>query len=151
MAAGREPPAAFGPADRALFELLSAQNLVLRAGLCTLARLGVALRKADPDRAAAWADAISRHPVYKAGQFLFDLMEWEDFMLDGPPPPLAPDLARDLAVQLADILGLNSTILAEAELPAAALPDLESGFYLYRDVVLGLIALATSSGRMALG
>lgn len=138
-----EPPAAFGPADRALFEMLAAQNLVLRSGLCTLARLGVALRRADPERAAAWADALSVHPVYKAGQFLFDLMEWEDFMLDGPPPPLAADLARDVVNQVAETLKLKSMVEIDGGPIAADLPELESGFYLYRDVVLGMISIST--------
>jgi len=33
---------------------------------------------------------LSPFPYYKAGQFLFDLLEWEDFMLDGPEPPIVP-------------------------------------------------------------
>ena len=33
------------------------------------------------------------HPYYKGGQFLFDLLEWEDFMLDGEPPPLLDEAA----------------------------------------------------------
>lgn len=149
MGADREPPGAFGPADLALFEGLRAQNLVLRAGLCTLARLGVALRRAEPARAAAWAEALSTHPVYKAGQFLFDLMEWEDFMLDGPSPPLAPALARDVAARLGEALGFDPAGLAAAPPDETALPELESGFYLYRDVVLGIIAMATGSARQA--
>ena len=147
MAPDHEPPPSFGPADLTLFEMLRAQNLVLRAGLCTLARLGVALRRTEPDRARAWADALLTHPIYKGGQFLFDLVEWEDFMLDGPPPPVAATLARDVAMRLAEALGLDAAAFPAAPPETDPLPDLESGFYLYRDVVLGVIALATRAGE----
>lgn len=143
MARGPDLPPAFGPADRALYDLLAAQNLALRSGLCTLARVGVAFRKAEPERTAAWADMLSPHPIYKAGQFLFDLMEWEDFMLDGPAPPLAPDLARDVLWRVAEALKLQQHLPPELTFAPMDLPDLESGFYLYRDVVLGMIALVT--------
>jgi hypothetical protein len=86
------PPArdddALGPPDRALIEAIRTHDAGLRALLCTLARHGVAMRRAEPARARAWLDALATHPFYKAGQFLFDLLEWEDFMLDAEAPPL---------------------------------------------------------------
>jgi hypothetical protein len=63
----------------------------------------VVFRQDDPERASQLLQVLSPFPCYKAGQFLFDLLEWEDFMLDGPEPPIEP------------------------------------GFYLYQDVVLGVV------------
>lgn len=96
---GGDPPA-FGPADVALLRLLQAQNAVMRTALCTLARRGVAFRRREPDRTLAWIEVLSPHPMFKAGQFLFDLMEWEDFMLDGDPPPLGETQAADLVARV---------------------------------------------------
>lgn len=77
----------------------------LRGVACMLARRGVAFRLAHPERARALIDALERSPLYKMGQFLFDLTEWEDFMVDGPPPPPVPTAldARALA-RLATLL-----------------------------------------------
>ena len=50
----------------------------------------LAFRQADPERAFQLLQVLSPFPYYKAGQFLFDLLEWEDFMLDGPEPPIVP-------------------------------------------------------------
>ena len=74
-----EPPSAsagFVPADLLLLATLRRHDQALRAVLCTLARHGVALRRDAPGRSAAWLDALSVHPVFKGGQFLFDLLEW---------------------------------------------------------------------------
>ena len=35
-------------------------------------------------------DALESSPLYKMGQFLFDLTEWEDFMVDGFMEGLQP-------------------------------------------------------------
>lgn len=134
MARRPRPPAS---ADGLLRQMLAQRNAAMRGLLCTLARLGVGFRRAEAARARDWADELSVHPLYKGGQFLFDLLEWEDFMLDGPPPP--PLDGADLAAALRPLLGL----LGQPPMPAppafGELPALEAGFYLYRDVVLGLV------------
>ncbi|MFF5858997.1 hypothetical protein ACFY8B_25785 [Streptomyces sp. NPDC012751] len=86
-------PAADGPltpTDHRSFAFLGQVNGHLRQYLCTLARHGVAVRRGEPERARALLDAVRPWPLYKGGQFLFDLMEWEDLMTDGAPPPLLP-------------------------------------------------------------
>jgi hypothetical protein len=170
--------------DRAALSCLAAANDWMRAVLCTLARRGVLVRRTQPERAQALLDALAPWPPYKAGQFLFDLMEWEDFMTDGPPPPPLPleraaavlDLpvrwlrdgftapfrgvreglglgteptAVDLPLRWIRSLGeVAASALAgvwqpRASHPEAAeagpLPELEPGFHLYRDVVLGAV------------
>lgn len=143
------------PADEAALRTLQTTNEWLRAVLCTLARRGVALRRRDAARAQALLDSLAPWPLYKGGQFLFDLMEWEDFMLDGPPPPLLPtvfdaETSRELANLLNAVRRLfdgntdPETMLRwvpvgdRYEGADKALPPLEPGFYLYQDVVLGL-------------
>jgi hypothetical protein len=137
----------FGSADLRLVSMIRGQDELIRASLCTLARRGVAFRQSEPRRAAKWLDLLSSHPLYKAGQFLFDLLEWEDFMLDGPPPSVLG--SEEITALLRRIARTMSGIeLAQASDKAAplaptggpSLPELEPGFYLYRDVVLGLIA-----------
>ncbi|MHB9860802.1 hypothetical protein [Streptomyces sp. YIM S03343] len=76
--------------DHRAFAFLGQVNSCLRQCLCTLARHGVALRLHEPERARVLLDTVRPWPFYKGGQFLFDLMEWEDLMLDGEPPPLMP-------------------------------------------------------------
>lgn len=132
-------PSLPGPADQALLGLLRAQNLMARTALCTLARRGVAFRRREPDRARDWLVALDPHPLYKAGQFLFDLMEWEDFMLDGEPPGPDDTSARALAARLLEALGLPPAAQSPPPASGETLPDLEAGFHLYRDVVLGLL------------
>jgi len=143
----------FGPGDLRLLDAIRLHDRSLRALLCTVARHGVALRLAAPTRAQAWLDQLASHPYFKGGQFLFDLLEWEDFMLDGDAPPLLDaDAARIALDRIAQ--GLRSIAAAiDGEQVAAALatihgglaheelPPLESGFYLFHDVVLGAIAL----------
>lgn len=147
------------PEDRATLAAIRRGNDWLRALLCTLARRGVAFRLAFPERTQALLATLSRFPLYKGGQFLFDLMEWEDFMIDGPPPPLlttaldARVLGRmgrwlqELQSRLdGGIAPLDPDALrAEVEgalFDDADLPSLEAGFYLYPDVVLGLLVNA---------
>ncbi|MFB7666945.1 hypothetical protein ACFC1R_23850 [Kitasatospora sp. NPDC056138] len=76
--------------DHKALAFLTRTNSHLRACLCTLARHGVYLRDREPDRAQSLLTVLAPWPLFKAGQFLFDLMEWEDFMIDGDPPPLTP-------------------------------------------------------------
>jgi hypothetical protein len=121
----------------------------------------VALRTGEPDRAAALVEVLAPWPPYKTGQFLFDLMEWEDFMVDGPPPPVLSttlDVAalQRLLVLLRRVQGLLDGAKGDDPLGPlrgldvtspgvsvaaddSTLPPLEPGFYLYRDVVLGFV------------
>jgi len=39
------------------------------------------MRRDEPERARGLLEALGVWPLYKGGQFLFDLLEWEDFML----------------------------------------------------------------------
>lgn len=157
------------PDDDAVLAQLDAGNQWLRAVLCTLARRGTALRLTALERAERLVDLLSRWPVYKGGQFLFDLMEWEDFMTDGPPPPVLRTvldgasltrLARSLDGLRALVDGGGAGTLAQAVDAAAAmgvdlavstedLPPLDPGLHLYRDVVLGVIVSAGPAVRAA--
>ncbi|MET7683038.1 hypothetical protein [Streptomyces sp. NPDC005423] len=78
------------PTDHRALAFLGQVNSSTRQWLCTLARHGVALRRNDAERARAVLDTVRPWPFYKGGQFLFDLMEWEDLMVDGDPPPPMP-------------------------------------------------------------
>lgn len=78
------------PTDHQAFAFLAQVNSCLRECLCTLARHGLAIRRHGPARARVLLDTVRPWPPYKGGQFLFDLMEWEDLMIDGDPPPLLP-------------------------------------------------------------
>lgn len=95
----------FNLADQALLQALARHNAQARAVLCTLARRGAAMRRDEAARADAWLAALAPHPYYKGGQFLFDLLEWEDFMLDGEPPPLLDE------AELLAALGRAATVL----------------------------------------
>ncbi|WP_053719057.1 DUF11 domain-containing protein [Saccharothrix sp. NRRL B-16348] len=185
----RSEDSALRDGDRAALGFAGAINARLREVLCTLARRGVAIRQDDPRRAQQILDALAPWPFYKGGQFLFDLLEWEDFMLDGEPPPIvsrgtfgvlldAPVRWVDATVAAIDthaprplrqiialpqvrwmtdtaqstlhgvVRGLTG-LLAPPSAPDTdddALPPLESGFYLYGDVVLGLFDLV--GGRL---
>ena len=161
-AAKNHPNPALTPEDIAKLLFLQRGNEGLRAVLCTLARQGVAFRRANPDRTRLLCEKLAVYPLYKGGQFLFDLMEWEDFMLDGPPPALVSPLTLStLLAPLSQLFNLFQDYLQrdgnlsprQEELTRpdiephgpevipleaiAALPQLESSFYLYRDVVIG--------------
>lgn len=146
------------PEDQALLAVARQGGDWLRAFLCTLARRGLGFRQLHPERARALLDALSTYPPYKGGQFLFDLMEWEDFMLDGPPPEILPaaldgealsrlarffDGVRDHLEGSASNMPMNPTAMAG---PAENLPPLEGGIYLYEDVVLGILESMRPSG-----
>ncbi|MDZ4721329.1 MAG: hypothetical protein SH847_22945 [Roseiflexaceae bacterium] len=144
--------AALTPEDLVLLGLVTHGNDWLRAVLCTLARRGVAFRQQGTARAEALLAALAPLPLYKGGQFLFDLLEWEDFMLDGAEPPIVPTTLDAQALnRIAGALqslrsALDGAPLTElfptlSALPATdeQLPPLEPGFYLYQDVVLGVV------------
>jgi hypothetical protein len=146
------------PEDRAVLDAFDDGSRWLRALLCTLARRGVAFRLAHPERARDLLDALAVAPLYKAGQFLFDLMEWEDFMVDGTPPPILPTAldAGALARMAASLRALGthldgavgaSSAFADVEVVGGAsvepLPPLDAGLHLYADVVLGIVRSAT--------
>jgi len=140
------------PQDVKLLQSLKEGGQWLRAVLCTLARRGVALRRASPDRAQAVLEALATFPYYKGGQFLFDLLELEDFMLDGPPSEILPTTLDAGSLQrVAGALNAVKQMLdgqaavidtGAAEITGGSmigeLPPLEAGFYLYQDVVLGV-------------
>ena len=144
----------FTPEDLLLLSMVVRGGDWLRAVLCTLARRGIAFRNQYAERAHDWLDALAPLPLYKGGQFLFDLLEWEDFMLDGPPPPIVSTTLdaralRRVATALASVQSyLDGAVQASAMMdviaPIAALddqnlPPIEPGFYLYQDVVLGVV------------
>jgi hypothetical protein len=146
-------PAPFSAEDLPLQAALARHNAAVRAVLCTLARRGAGLRRDEPERARAWIDALAVHPYYKGGQFLFDLLEWEDFMLDGEPPPVLDEAALagalDRVAQVLDALGAAldrrsvevPTMAVSPPASAVDLPPLAGNAYLFPDVVLGAIAL----------
>jgi hypothetical protein len=150
----------FEPRDIQQLESLKDGNRWLRGVLCTLARRGVALRRASPERGAAILDALATLPYYKGGQFLFDLLEIEDFMLDGPPAEILPTtldagslqrLAGALKAVKRSLDGeepVEETIdvTLEGGVSNTDLPPLEAGFYLYQDVVLGIWASVSELG-----
>ncbi|MFJ7152305.1 hypothetical protein ACIQVT_29620 [Streptomyces sp. NPDC100445] len=88
--AGSDAAGPLTPTDHRAFAFLGQVNGSLRRSLCTLARHGVAVRRDTPERARLLLDTVRPWPLYKGGQFLFDLMEWEDLMVDGDPPPVLP-------------------------------------------------------------
>ena len=162
------PPGPLSGGDLAALAAVARGNQWTRSVLCTLARRGVALRQREPARADALIDAVSTWPWFKAGQFLFDLMEWEDFMVDGDPPPVIPTVLDATALaRFSKLLGQLQGVLdgaaagpvppaqhVEVEVAQAGgggtggegaedaedLPGLELGFHLYRDVVLGVFS-----------
>jgi hypothetical protein len=146
------------PGDRAVLSLLRALNGLTRSGLCTLARHGAAVRRDDPERAARLAEVLSAWPLFKGGQFLFDLLEWEDFMLDGDPPPLWPagEAAMVLAGPVAWLRALLPAAGAAGSEPAATstesegreLPELRAHFRIYDDVVIGAVTLAGAANPL---
>lgn len=149
-----QTPSPLFPEDLALLESLRQGGEWLRALLCTLARKGRAFRNSEPERTRALLDALSTYPWFKGGQFLFDLMEWEDFMLDGSSPPALPSALDAAALaRLAGTLdqlkahfdgasgasGLTVTGTASFLPVSEDLPELSSDMFLYEDTVLGVV------------
>ena len=85
--------------DQALLVRFGRGQEWLRAVLCTLARRGGHIRETDPARARQILDELSRSPLYRGGQFLFDLLELEDFMVDGDLPPPVPTVLDEVALR----------------------------------------------------
>lgn len=137
------------PVDRKLLAALEGHNLVQRGALCTFARIGILWRRTQPERTRVWLEQLEPYPFYKAGQFLFDLLEVEDFMLDGPPPPSisAAELAV-IAQRVAKLTGIEVPMFS-ISLMFDALPPLEPGFYLYRDAILGVLFVLASAAEQA--
>lgn len=152
------------PEDLAALHKVELGNNWLRTILCTLARRGVAFRQSSPERCHQILQILSGLPLYKGGQFLFDLLEWEDFMLDGTPPyPQASVLDERALYRLATFLRhfkshldgdidpdtvseLSNYFQTATEVNAydlEKLPQLEPGFYLYQDVILGVMHSAS--------
>jgi hypothetical protein len=148
------------PQDAQLLQSIKDGGRWFRAVLCTLARRGVLLRQSSPERAKAILDALSTFPYYKGGQFLFDLLELEDFLLDGPPPEIVPTALSAGALQRvsAALNAVRASLDGEAAVEGAPavqieggalvgdLPAIEAGFYLYQDFVLGVWASVAESG-----
>jgi hypothetical protein len=138
---GKTGDDAFTAWDHRLLDFLDARNEETRRVLATLARMGVAWRRAEPDRARAWIDRLEPHPFYKAGQVLFDLLEWEDFMLDGKAATADGNQVGQFVSKVAEFLGLPQP----SPVVVGELPPLEPGFYLYRDTVLGALAAGVAT------
>ena len=149
-------PEQFTPDDLELYADLRSGNAWLRSVLSTLARRGVAFRRDHPERAQAWLEALATFPYYKAGQFLFDLLEWEDFILDEPAATLEATLDPQAMRRLAALMrAIKAHVDGSVGPPSATsepellvtvgtgdLPPLEPGFYLFQDVVLGILGTA---------
>lgn len=162
------------PDDAEALAALTEYNSWMRSFLCTLARRGTQIRRESPGRYDALIEALSPWPWFKGGQFLFDLLEVEDFMADGPAPPILPTAFDGVAwerlrAQLGELKsmfdGAASTTSTAGEAGGAepagpqllagigagpgtsalwtgALPPLEPGLYLYRDVAVGALVSA---------
>lgn len=155
-------------ADELLIAQIESGTQTTRALLCALARRGKALARDQPQRAERLLHAFRRHPGYKAGRIVFDLLELEDLMLDGPLPERIDGYFETESVQaLAEWLerlrrGVDAqrespqvdvrgvTLEPEPE-PAGGWPPLLASEYLFDLVVLGLLRqaarVAAASGR----
>ncbi len=151
------------PQDLELLAQLGQANEWTRSLLWSLARRGTLLRQRDPRRAEALLGVLAAWPWYKAGQFVFDLLEWEDFIVDGPPPPefrgdidvVINRLVRLLRTWTSQLAGTplepaqdDSSSQEDASVTFEELPELEPGFYLYQDVVLGVLVSHSQSLRL---
>ncbi len=117
------------PADLLILARISSGNNWLRSVLCTLARRGTQLRQQEPERATELIGRLAPWPWFKGGQFLFDLLEWEDFMVDGPPPaPLATVLRPENWERLDALLGgIRRLMDAAADDAEASTPSTPTG------------------------
>ena len=122
----------------------------------TLARRGTALRQQSPDRAFELLQLLSPHPFYKGGQFLFDLLEWKillstgrrriqsNTILDTDSVRAISGVLRGLKGYLDGALPRDMNVITSLDpmsfvTTGEDLPPLEPGFYLYQDIVLGLL------------
>ncbi|MFG2354791.1 hypothetical protein [Streptomyces sp. NPDC048521] len=133
------------PTDHRAFAFLGHVNSSLRQCLCTLARHGVALRHHTPERARLLLDTVRPWPLYKGGQFLFDLMEWEDLMVDGDPPPVMP------AERIVSACTLPVQLLAAATEEAPGVTKLVPGQRTTAALDLPLRLLTTTARNTLLG
>src|SRR5215208_5834083 len=66
-------------------QLVEEIRQVTRGGaraLCTLARIGKAMERDEPQRTQLLLGAVSAHPLYKGGRLAFDMLEIEDLILE---------------------------------------------------------------------
>lgn len=156
------------PSDKLLFAQIERATAGARTLLCTLGRLGKAFRLDESARAGMILLASEAHPVYKGGRLLFDLLELEDLMLDGPQPEaldqqsvtaalrstigafaglvrvlheFAGDISRESRTHDA-VPGTNLPPRAAEQEDASmrVLPELDASEYLYDLVVLGILS-----------
>ena len=144
------------PEDVEILTNLARSNEWLRAVLHTLARRGTAFRQRYPERAFELLQILAPFPFYKAGQFLFDLLEWEDFIVDGSSPRPRSEVfdtgsLRAVGSVLRGLRGyvdgalpremnmFNGFDPMDFVMSEGDLPPLQPGFYLYQDIVLGLL------------
>jgi hypothetical protein len=147
--------------DELLIGRIEAGTQTARALLCALARRGKALARDQPDRAQALLGAFRAHPSYKAGRVVFDLLELEDLMLDGPPPERidgyfetegvaaltrlferlhdAVDSQPESGPSSGRLLDGRGVTLEPEPAPAGGWPTLQASEYLFDLVVLGLL------------
>jgi hypothetical protein len=147
--------------DAQLVSRLAQTTQGTRAFLCALGRRGKWLFRDEPARAEALLAAVQPHPVYKAGRILFDLLELEDLMLDGPAPASEPEgEAKAIQALLAGIERFNAVLGGGVAQPAEAVapvlsgtsspppggwPELSSADYLFDLVVMGLLSQASQA------
>ena len=68
-------------------------------------------------------------------------------MLDGPPPPLVSGTELiAVATRVAALTGIEIPV-ATVQATFDALPPIEPGLYLYREVVLGLVFVLVSAAE----
>jgi hypothetical protein len=154
--------------DKILFRRIEQATAGGRALLCTLGRLGKTFRHNQPARAGVILLASQSHPVYKCGRLLFDLLELEDLMLDGPPPEtldkdsmakslrstmsafgdltrvlmeVAEDISKGARAEKAEAENSGTEEVGAEENPASGiLLELDSSEYLFDLVVLGTLS-----------
>ena len=151
--------------DELLLQRIVLATQGTRALLCALARRGKALRRDEPERAERLLGAVLAHPLYKGARLLFDMLELEDLMLDGPRLEQMDgffeasqasrllarleELSRELGTAAAPEAAPSQTIdprgftLPPEPAPPLGWPELTSADYLYDMVVLGTLRQAS--------
>jgi len=148
--------------DRQLVDGIARATLRGRALLCALARRGKLVARDEPLRAGALLAASQASPLYKGARLLFDLLELDDLMLDGPPPP--PLAGEDLGASFGELSAAFAAFARALEAiplepsppaepaadapererpaepgPERELPEIDAADYLYDLVVLGVL------------